>query len=191
MVWPVLMLIVAAVVLALVTGTAAYLAHVQDHTPPLHAAVGLHRAVHAGRHRPGGALSVDRLRARERRGHAEVPRWREGPIVTGLGNDHQWGAPRSHPRPPAQWWERPVVRAALAAHDISAVYRLLQAAGYAQKQIAAWRSQSQPEVSAILHGRRVIFYAVLVRIARAWGSHAAISGCRGAAAPTMGLRRPM
>ena len=62
-----------------------------------------------------------------------------------------------------------MVRAALAAHDICAVYRLLQAAGYAQKQIAAWTGQSQPEVSAILHGRRVISYAVLARIADGLG----------------------
>ena len=84
-----------------------------------------------------------------------------------------------------------MVRAALAAHDISTVYRLLQAAGYSQKQIAAWTGQSQPEVSAILHGRRVISYAVLARIADGLGIPRGYLGLSWCGCPSAGPRWPM
>lgn len=53
---------------------------------------------------------------------------------------------------------------ALAARDITTVYRLLKDAGVSQRQIAALTSQSQSEVSEILRGRQVQGYDVLVRI---------------------------
>jgi transcriptional regulator with XRE-family HTH domain len=58
-------------------------------------------------------------------------------------------------------------RGALAERDITTVYRLLTAAGVAQRQIADVTGQSQSEVCEILKGRRVMAYDVLVRIANA------------------------
>lgn len=54
---------------------------------------------------------------------------------------------------------------ALATRDIAAVYRLLSDAGVPQRDIAALTGQSQSEVSAILNGRTVIGYDVMVKIA--------------------------
>ena len=47
-------------------------------------------------------------------------------------------------------------RRALATRDIGTVYRLLNAAGVPQRDIAAMTGQSQSEVSEILKGRRVM-----------------------------------
>lgn len=66
-------------------------------------------------------------------------------------------------------WEDPVMRLALAVRDITTVYRLLQKLGYSQQRIAAMTGQSQPEVSAIIHGRQVMAYDVLSRIADGLG----------------------
>jgi transcriptional regulator with XRE-family HTH domain len=60
-------------------------------------------------------------------------------------------------------------RRALAARDVSAVYRLLTESGISQRQIAHLTGQSQSEVSEILKGRRVMAYDVLVRIAEGLG----------------------
>ena len=72
-------------------------------------------------------------------------------------------------RPDPKIWTRPAMRQALAGMDIGAVYRILQAQGFSQQRIAALTGQSQPEVSAILRGRRVIAYLVLARIADGLG----------------------
>ena len=70
------------------------------------------------------------------------------------------------PMPPDQAvWRAEEARQALAQRDIAAVYRVLQAAGYSQRRIAALVGQSQSEISEILTGRRVSSYHVLVRIA--------------------------
>jgi transcriptional regulator with XRE-family HTH domain/tetratricopeptide (TPR) repeat protein len=61
------------------------------------------------------------------------------------------------------------MRSALAAREISTVYRLLRKAGISQRQIAAMTGQSQSEVSEILKGRQVMAYDVLVRIADGLG----------------------
>jgi transcriptional regulator with XRE-family HTH domain len=61
------------------------------------------------------------------------------------------------------------MRAALGARDVTRVYRLLQKLGYSQQRIAALTGQSQPEVSAIIHGRKVMAYEVLSRIADGLG----------------------
>jgi transcriptional regulator with XRE-family HTH domain len=63
----------------------------------------------------------------------------------------------------------PAMRAALAARDISRVYRLLNEAGVPQRTIAALVGQSQSEVSEIINGRRVQAYDVLVRICTGLG----------------------
>src|SRR5262245_32886770 len=67
------------------------------------------------------------------------------------------------------WFERADLRAALAGHDIGAVYRALQALGISQRQIAALTGQAQSDVSEIVHGRDVHDYRVLVRIAEGLG----------------------
>lgn len=62
-------------------------------------------------------------------------------------------------------WEAREMRDALAARDISVVYRLLRMRGVSQRHIAAKTGQSQSEVSEILKGRQVMAYDVLARIA--------------------------
>ncbi len=66
-------------------------------------------------------------------------------------------------------FERADLRAALAGHDIGAVYRALRYAGVGQRRIAALTGQSQSEVSEIVNGRAVNDYRVLVRIAEGLG----------------------
>jgi transcriptional regulator with XRE-family HTH domain len=66
-------------------------------------------------------------------------------------------------------WDAPDMRAALAAREISTVYRLLRKHGVSQRQIAAMTGQSQSEVSEILKGRQVMAYDVLARIAKGLG----------------------
>jgi transcriptional regulator with XRE-family HTH domain len=66
-------------------------------------------------------------------------------------------------------WEQPDMRAVLAARDIGALYRALTEAGLSQYRIARLTGQSQPEVSEIIGGRRVIAYEVLERIAEGLG----------------------
>lgn len=70
---------------------------------------------------------------------------------------------------PQDEWEKPEMRNALAAREISTVYRLLRKAGVSQRQIAAMTGQSQSEVSEILKGRQVMAYDVLARIADGLG----------------------
>lgn len=72
-------------------------------------------------------------------------------------------------RPPVAVWQRPEMRAALAAHDIGTVFRLLGGIGYSQQAIGVLTGHSQPEVSGITRGRRVRSYAVLARIATGLG----------------------
>ncbi|SFA82643.1 Transcriptional regulator, contains XRE-family HTH domain [Amycolatopsis marina] len=66
-------------------------------------------------------------------------------------------------------WDDREMRDALAARDISSVYRLLRKHGISQRQIAAMTGQSQSEVSEILKGRQVMAYDVLARIADGLG----------------------
>lgn len=76
----------------------------------------------------------------------------------------------SHDHPvAAETWQQREMRAALAARDISTVYRLLRRVGVSQRQIAAMTGQSQSEVSEILKGRQVMAYDVLARIADGLG----------------------
>ncbi|MGH3830713.1 MAG: helix-turn-helix domain-containing protein [Pseudonocardiaceae bacterium] len=68
------------------------------------------------------------------------------------------------------------VRAALAARDIGALYRLLRRVGVSQRRIADLTGQSQSEVSEILHGRQVLNVRVLERIADGLGTSRARLG---------------
>lgn len=67
-------------------------------------------------------------------------------------------------RPDPETWDDPPMRQALGERDATRIYRLLQERGYSQQQIAALAGQSQPEVSAIIHGRKVMAYDTLSRI---------------------------
>ena len=66
-------------------------------------------------------------------------------------------------------WEDQEMRNALAAREVSTIYKLLRRKGVSQRQIAAMTGQSQSEVSEILKGRQVMAYDVLVRIADGLG----------------------
>ena len=66
-------------------------------------------------------------------------------------------------------WEDSEMRSALAAREVSTIYKLLRRRGVSQRQIAAMTGQSQSEVSEILKGRQVMAYDVLVRIADGLG----------------------
>ncbi len=66
-------------------------------------------------------------------------------------------------------FERDDMRAALAARDVGAVYRLLGKCGVSQRQIAHLTKQSQSEVSEIRKGRQVRDVEVLERIADGFG----------------------
>jgi hypothetical protein len=66
-------------------------------------------------------------------------------------------------------WGEPEMRIALAARDISTVYRRLRVYGVTQRQIGQLTGQSQSEVCEIIQGRQVMSYDVLVRIADGLG----------------------
>lgn len=71
--------------------------------------------------------------------------------------------------PPPETWASPELRRALAARDITTVYRLLTATGVTQRQIAQLTGQQQSEVGAVLRGRSVRSYELLARIADGLG----------------------
>ncbi|EFL12161.1 hypothetical protein SSMG_07832 [Streptomyces sp. AA4] len=87
----------------------------------------------------------------------------------GSGSGVSHADSRSGSPVPADAWEQPDMREALAAREVSAVYRLLRKHGVSQRQIAAMTGQSQSEVSEILKGRQVMAYDVLTRIADGLG----------------------
>ena len=65
--------------------------------------------------------------------------------------------------------QRQDMREALAARDIAAVFRILNAHGISQREVAAMTGQSQSEVSEILGGRKVVAYDVHARVAEGLG----------------------
>jgi transcriptional regulator with XRE-family HTH domain len=69
----------------------------------------------------------------------------------------------------AEFLDDDQVRAALAARDIGASYRLLKRLGMSQRRIAALTDQTQSEVCKILKGRKVLNVLVLERIADGFG----------------------
>ncbi len=79
-------------------------------------------------------------------------------------------------KPDVATWQRPEMQAALADRDVTKVFQLLQRVGYSQQRIAALTGQSQPEVSAIIHGRKVMAYDVLLRVADGLGIPRGLAG---------------
>src|SRR5215470_6198333 len=71
-------------------------------------------------------------------------------------------SPQGPPDP--EEFERPEFRAALEDQDFTQLFRLLQKLGLSQQRIAALCGMSQPEVSAIIHGRKIMAYAVMRRV---------------------------
>lgn len=90
---------------------------------------------------------------------------------------------RTTPFPEPAWWEDEPMRAALAARDIGAVYRLLIARGMSQRAIATHTRTAQSEVSEIINGRRVHLYDVLARIADGLGIPRGYMGLAASAPP--------
>jgi len=83
-------------------------------------------------------------------------------------------------RPDPVLWEDPQMRSAWAWRDITRVYRILQRHGLSQQRIAALTGQSQPEVSAIIHGRKAMAYDLIERVAEGLGvprGYAGLSYC--------------
>ena len=75
--------------------------------------------------------------------------------------------------------EHPQMRRALALHDVSEIFRLVQRFGVSQRRIAAKTGQSQSEISEILAGKRQVHaYYVLDRIATGFGVPRGIHGTR-------------
>ncbi|MGH3824551.1 MAG: helix-turn-helix domain-containing protein [Pseudonocardiaceae bacterium] len=64
---------------------------------------------------------------------------------------------------------RPKVHAALASHDIGALFQLLSEHGWTQREIARATGMQQSTVCEIVKGRRVIGFQLLVRIADGLG----------------------
>lgn len=77
--------------------------------------------------------------------------------------------PHAPPHPPAELWNEPSMRAALRRQDLATVFHRLARLGYSQRGIAALTGQSQPEISAVLHGRKILTYATLNRVAEGLG----------------------
>ena len=68
-----------------------------------------------------------------------------------------------------EWWTAPDLRPSLAVRDIGALFWWLNRRGWSQTMIGARTGQSQPEVSAIMHGRQVQAYSVVVGVADGLG----------------------
>jgi predicted XRE-type DNA-binding protein len=79
-------------------------------------------------------------------------------------------------RPGPTLWLRPDMRTALAARDTTRIYRALRTIGYSQQTIAAFVGQSQPEVSTIVNGRKVMAYDVLLRMAEGLSAPLCLAG---------------
>jgi hypothetical protein len=82
----------------------------------------------------------------------------------------------SNERPDPAVWYRPAMRTALAARDFSTVYRLLQKIGFSRQQIATFTGQPLTEVTAIVHGRRIVSYDVIRRVAAGLGAPPCLVG---------------
>jgi transcriptional regulator with XRE-family HTH domain len=80
---------------------------------------------------------------------------------------------------PPSVWQVPDMKAAIAARNIGAVYRMLQRHGVSQRRIAALTQQSQSEISEIIAGRQVRSAEVLARICDGLGiprAHLGVAG---------------
>src|SRR5262249_3686829 len=115
-----------------------------------------------------GNMSVLSARRISRLGGQLRGLWSARRSVSGSG-DEMNVVGDDHDRVDPAEWERPEMRTALWGRDITTVDRLLQKLGFSQQRIAALAGQSQPEVSAVIHGRQVRAYDVLSRIADGLG----------------------
>ena len=79
-------------------------------------------------------------------------------------------------KPDPATWDWPEMQMAVVARDFTKVFRLLQRIGYPQQRIGALTGQSQPEVSAIIHGRKVMAYDVLLRVVDGLGIPRGMAG---------------
>ena len=68
-------------------------------------------------------------------------------------------------RPSAAELCAPQMRAALAVRNWPEIYRQLQKYGFSQAAIGAMTGQPQPQVSAIVHGRKMMAYDTMRRAA--------------------------
>jgi predicted XRE-type DNA-binding protein len=96
--------------------------------------------------------------------------------------------------PDPEIWHELRVRQALEEADFGAVFRELQRYGYSQARIGHLTGHTQPEVSAIIHGRRVHAFSVVRRIGRGLGIPPALlglacDGCPQAQVPTRAHRQ--
>jgi transcriptional regulator with XRE-family HTH domain/tetratricopeptide (TPR) repeat protein len=66
-------------------------------------------------------------------------------------------------------WQQPQMRRSLAERDLAGVFRLLRRVGISQRAVAAATGMSPSEVYEVLHGRKVMAYDVLCRIADGLG----------------------
>jgi hypothetical protein len=78
--------------------------------------------------------------------------------------------------PPDVNWFRPQMLAAVVARDFATIYRQLQKIGFTQQRIGEHTKQSQPEVSAIIHGRKVLDYYLIKRIISRLGIPPCLAG---------------
>lgn len=69
------------------------------------------------------------------------------------------------PLPDPSLWERPEMRAVLAARDIGALYRRLRKVGVSQRRIAQLTGQHHADITEVARGRQIQSYDVLARIA--------------------------
>ena len=80
-------------------------------------------------------------------------------------------------RPEVQWWDEPAMHDALARRDIGRIFSLLNRRhGMTQRRIAELAGFAASEVYEITHGRQVMAYDVLVRIAEGLGIPRALMG---------------
>lgn len=66
-------------------------------------------------------------------------------------------------------WQQPEMRRSLAGRDLAGVFRLLRRVGVSQRAVASATGLSPSEVYEVLHGRKVMAYDVLCRIADGLG----------------------
>jgi hypothetical protein len=91
-----------------------------------------------------------------------------------MSNITKTGKPRGRPSP--EEWRRPAIRLVLENRDFTSLFRYLQKIGYSQARIGALTDQSQPEVSAVIHGRQIMTYDVMKRIGQGLGIPACLIG---------------
>jgi hypothetical protein len=88
-------------------------------------------------------------------------------------------AGQSNGPPDPREWYRPKMLNALVVRDFTIAFRLLQKIGFSQQRIAVLTDLSQPEISAIIHGRRVMAYDVMRRIVDGLGIPPCLAGMSG------------